>query len=239
MIYPQDRNRHRPLHLFNQGEIYLVTGRNYKKTAYFSGPKKEIIRNCLIAAIKKYQPTIYAWAILNSHYHLLLSFDGRDELVSVGCDELSPSGSEGEIRCHGKFELVVRNDNEFRSPRHSPGSLNSSDPGDGLSGRNQLARFIQYIHRGSARVINKIDHQPGRKVWYQYWDSSIKREKDFYTCFNYIHLNPIKHGLIKNLKELKNYPFCSYQAWLAKMGKEWLKEIIAGYPIEGCRLEVD
>jgi len=55
-----------------------------------------------------------------------------------------------------------------------------------------LSCFVQNLHENSARLLNKTDGQPGRQVWYQYWDRCIRSEKDFWVRFNYIHHNPVR-----------------------------------------------
>ena len=65
-----------------------------------------------------------------------------------------------------------------------------------VSDGRMLGRFVQkvctLIWQG---FINKLDRSEGRQVWYQYWDRCIRSERDLYTRLNYIHHNPVKHGL--------------------------------------------
>jgi REP element-mobilizing transposase RayT len=215
-IFSSERNDHRPPHLYLDGEIYFVTCRTVNKVNYFVGKKKMILKNCLMRVVKKYQAEIYSWVILNNHYHLLLGFP-IDE--SFWCDGLRP-------RCDGlRPEAEIRyadHCNEFPPPRRGQFVRPNRSP---------LAKFIQYINRDSARIINKLDNCRGRNIWYQYWDRIIRNEKDFYIHFNYIHYNPIKHGLVGNCKKLLDYKFCSYNSWYKKLGASSMKEIIGGYPL--------
>ena len=87
------------------------------------------------------------------------------------------------------------------------------------------------VNGGSSYEINKFENQSGRKIWYQYWDRIIRDERDYYTHLNYIHQNPIKHGLVKTLDELANYQFCSYKNYLLKFGSEWLDDCFEQYPV--------
>lgn len=57
--------------------------------------------------------------------------------------------------------------------------------------------FIQRLHSKSAIELNKLDTAPGRQVWYQYWDRFPRNDRDFWSYFNYIHVNPIKHGYVR------------------------------------------
>jgi len=88
----------------------------------------------------------------------------------------------------------------------------------------RLPKYVQYIHGKSSKEINSLDNAPGRKIWYQYWDSSIRGEIDFWKRFNYIHQNPVKHGYSKNLDK---YEFSSYHEY----DKTWLEDCFIRYPI--------
>ena len=45
-------------------------------------------------------------------------------------------------------------------------------------------------------------------VWQRrYWEHIIRNEQDFYRHLDYIHFNPIKHNLVKSLKEYKYSTF--------------------------------
>lgn len=71
---------------------------------------------------------------------------------------------------------------------------------------NQLARFLARFHSQTADEINRRDGTPGRKVWYNYWDTRLTFEKSYFARLNYVHQNAVKHGLVK---EAKDYPWCS------------------------------
>jgi hypothetical protein len=36
-----------------------------------------------------------------------------------------------------------------------------------------LKRLIQHLHSQSARLVNQIDGSPGRRVWFQHWDTCL------------------------------------------------------------------
>lgn len=106
-----------------------------------------------------------------------------------------------------------------------------------ITNAQTLSYFVKNLHENSARLLNKIDGQIGRQVWYQYWDRCIRSEKDFWVRFNYLHHNPIKHGYIDGQDELMNYEFCSYRLWAKKNSPEWLDSIFYIYPIVDFTLE--
>ncbi|MEA3338649.1 MAG: transposase [Chloroflexota bacterium] len=116
-----------------------------------------------------------------------------------------------------------------------------------------IYKFIKRLHGDSAIQLNKLDNTPGRQVWYQYWDRFPRHERDFWAYFNYIHINPIKHGyvqisdgvLVVEGKQIKivsgyasdvhqclaQYPHSSYHYYVREYGEEFLTDTFAQYPI--------
>ena len=103
-----------------------------------------------------------------------------------------------------------------------------------VSDGSMLGMFVQNLHSNSARLLNKIDQSEGRQVWYQYWDRCIRSERDLYTRLNYIHQNPVKHGLVSRID---NYEWSSYKTYLTNKGEEWLQDCFEKFPITDCTLE--
>jgi putative transposase len=54
-----------------------------------------------------------------------------------------------------------------------------------------------------------MDGTPGRKVWFQYRDTCLSYETSYFARLNYVHNNPVKHGLVAVAHQ---YPYCS-AAW--------------------------
>jgi putative transposase len=54
--------------------------------------------------------------------------------------------------------------------------------------------------------MNKLDQTPGRKVWFQYWETHLTCERSFYARLRYVHKNAVHHGLVNNAAL---YPWCS------------------------------
>ena len=69
-----------------------------------------------------------------------------------------------------------------------------------------LGKFIGKLHMKTAKQLNLWDNTPGRKVWFQFWESHITFERAYWARLNYVHNNPTKHGVIP-LAE--NYKWCS------------------------------
>lgn len=51
-----------------------------------------------------------------------------------------------------------------------------------------------------------------REVWQRrYWEHVIRDEKDFQTHVDYIHFNPVKHGLVKRPSD---WPHSTFSQWV-------------------------
>jgi putative transposase len=66
--------------------------------------------------------------------------------------------------------------------------------------------FIRRLHRELAIKLNSVDETPGRKVMYQFWDTELTFEKSYFARLNYVHHNPVHHGLVVVPTD---YPWCS------------------------------
>jgi putative transposase len=116
-----------------------------------------------------------------------------------------------------------------------------------------IHRFVQRLHSKSAVKLNRLDRTPGRTVWYQYWDRFPRNEREFWSYFNYIHINPIKHGYARVVDSafrvesktvqiesghlpdvhecLAQYPHSSYRYYLREYGEGFLTNGWMSYPI--------
>ncbi len=92
----------------------------------------------------------------------------------------------------------------------------------------QISRFVGRWHGRTSFEINALDDSRGRQVWHNYWDTCIRSEADYWTRFNYIHYNPIKHGYVKKLED---WPFSSYRYYLERKGETWLLDVFERYPV--------
>jgi putative transposase len=72
---------------------------------------------------------------------------------------------------------------------------------------SDMPRMINALHKTSAfHVMREIEIRV-KPFWYQYWDRCIRNEEDYYRTAMYIVYNPVKHGLVGDMKD---YRFSSY-----------------------------
>lgn len=93
---------------------------------------------------------------------------------------------------------------------------------------HDLANFMKRLNGRTSYQMNALDKAQGRTIWYTYWDTCIRGERDFWTRFNYIHYNPVKHGYVQ---EPGDWRFSSYPHYLSKDGETWLKNRMTDFPI--------
>lgn len=93
---------------------------------------------------------------------------------------------------------------------------------------SDLSRFFQRFHGLTSFELNQRDKSSGRMVWHNYWDTCIRSEKDYWTRFNYIHHNPVKHHYVSTMVD---WQFSSYHYYLEHKGEEWLADVIRRYPV--------
>lgn len=77
-----------------------------------------------------------------------------------------------------------------------------------------LSNFINSYHKFTARNWNKEDGAKGRKVWWNYWDTCIRSERDYDNRLRYVFWNPVKDGLAEKPED---YSFSNYGEYLDKL----------------------
>lgn len=98
-----------------------------------------------------------------------------------------------------------------------------------------LKSLVQAVHSLTAKFINRIDGTPGRRIWYNYWDSCIQSERSYRARLNYVIMNPVKHGLIQHPAE---YRFSSYH-WFYENAEPDFRRAVMTETLEDERIEDD
>ena len=93
---------------------------------------------------------------------------------------------------------------------------------------DSLQRFLSKLHTLSAKAINLEDTRPGRKVWYQYWDSHITYQRSYLARLKYVHHNPAHHGVVDSAAE---YPWCSMK-WFRKEARPSFRKTVDSLKID-------
>ena len=73
-----------------------------------------------------------------------------------------------------------------------------------------LSDMLSVLHVKTAGWINQLDGAPGRQVWFNFRETRLTYQKSYLARLNYVHQNPVKHGLVPAANQ---YPWCSAR-WL-------------------------
>lgn len=98
---------------------------------------------------------------------------------------------------------------------------------------SSLHKLIRHLHSVTAIEINRMDGTPGRKVWHSFWDTHLTYERSFLARLNYVHLNPVKHGLVQAAEQ---YPWCS-AAWFARTADPALYKKVTAFKTDRVNVE--
>ena len=109
------------------------------------------------------------------------------------------------------------------------------DGGDGNNGPESLPGMLKRIHGATSRFVNQLDQTPGRKIWHNYRETRLTFEKSYLARLNYVHQNPVKHGLVLVANQ---YPWCS-AAWFEGSASDAQVRTIYGFKIDRVVVEDD
>jgi putative transposase len=94
---------------------------------------------------------------------------------------------------------------------HAIWSLPSGDRNYPLRWSVIKAGFSRGLEEPSHRSKSKIARRE-RGLWQRrYWEHSIRDDADFEHHVNYVHFNPVKHGLVT---QVQDWPFSSFHRYV-------------------------
>jgi putative transposase len=106
--------------------------------------------------------------------------------------------------------------NHYHFIAHSP---------DEDDGAESLSQMLGLLHEKTAKWINRLDGQPGRQVWHNFWETRLSYEKSYFARLKYVHHNPVRHGLVPVANQ---YPWCS-AAWFERTASPAQVKTIYGF----------
>jgi putative transposase len=96
-------------------------------------------------------------------------------------------------------------------------NLPSADVDYSVRWKRAKEEFTQrYIASGGQEGTVSVSRRKRseRGVWKRrFWEHTIRDEDDFADHFNYIHYNPVKHGLVRVPSE---WPYSTFHRWVSK-----------------------
>ena len=107
-------------------------------------------------------------------------------------------------------------------------------PADAPEASN-LADMLSVLHVKTAGWINRLHRTPGRQVWFNFWETRLTFQRSYLTRLNYVHQNPVKHGLVPVANQ---YPWCS-AAWFERTASAATVKSIYRFKTEQVRVHDD
>ncbi len=103
------------------------------------------------------------------------------------------------------------------------------------AGADTLPSFLRHLHSKAAIELNRAQRRPGRKVWYQYYDTLITSETSYFARLKYVHENAVHHGVVA---KATNYRWCS-ATWFADHAPKGFVRAVENAPLEGVVVRDD
>jgi putative transposase len=105
----------------------------------------------------------------------------------------------------------------------------------GLPDKAALGKFLGHLHTKTAIELNKLDEAKGREVWYNFWDTKLTYERSYLARLNYVHQNPVKHGLVAVANQ---YQWCS-ASWFERNASPSIIKTIYGFKTDKLKIDDD
>ncbi|HMV85335.1 MAG TPA: transposase [Blastocatellia bacterium] len=98
-----------------------------------------------------------------------------------------------------------------------------------------LGTMLNRLHNETAIELNQLDGITGRNVWYNFWDTKLTYEKSYLARLNYVHQNPVKHGLVAVANQ---YRWCS-AAWFEGVATPAMVKTIYSFKTDSIKVYDD
>ena len=89
------------------------------------------------------------------------------------------------------------------------------------SGLLGLSRFMRRLLTGYAITYNIRHKRHGHLFHNRYKSIVCDEDTHFQELVRYIHLNPLRAKIVKNMSELDRYPWSGHSAIMGRKKKEW------------------
>jgi REP-associated tyrosine transposase len=100
---------------------------------------------------------------------------------------------------------------------------------------DSLRAFLRHLHSVTAIEVNKWDETPGRRVWFEFWETQITFPRSYLARLNYVHQNAVRHGLVRVASQ---YPWCS-AGWFEREANRSFFQTVCGFRIDKLNVPDD
>ncbi len=89
------------------------------------------------------------------------------------------------------------------------------------SGPSGLSPLMRRLLTGYAQQFNRRHNRSGHLFQNRYKSFLCEEDPYLLELVRYIHLNPIRAGLVKDMAELENFPWCGHGAIMGRKTRQW------------------
>jgi len=89
------------------------------------------------------------------------------------------------------------------------------------TGSTPLATFMRRLMTSYAVYYNRRHERSGHLFQNRYKSFVCEEDPYFLELVRYIHLNPLRSGLVRDLEELERYPWCGYGVLMGRRESPW------------------
>ncbi len=89
------------------------------------------------------------------------------------------------------------------------------------TGNVGVSRVMQRLLTGYAVTFNRRHHRQGHLFQNRYKSILCQEDAYLHDIVGYIHLNPLRAGMVGSLNELKRFPYSGYRAFFKKGDSPW------------------
>ena len=90
------------------------------------------------------------------------------------------------------------------------------------TGEVPLGKFMQRLLTGYAGFFNREHGRVGHLFQNRFKSILVQEDLYFFELVRYIHLNPLRAGLVADLEELEMYPWCGHGGLTGALRMPWL-----------------
>jgi REP element-mobilizing transposase RayT len=154
--------------------------------------RRDWIENRILALSEVFTVSVYAYAVMSNHYHIVLrmnAVDMSDEEVADRWLKLCP-GRKVDNRA-ANIQIVRK------------AALLNDEPrlAEIRSRLSSLSWFMRFINEPLARLANKEDFCKGRFWEGRFQSQALLDEASVLACMVYVDLNPVRAGIADDLED--------------------------------------
>ena len=90
------------------------------------------------------------------------------------------------------------------------------------NGHTGLSNYMRRLLTGYAQYFNRRHKRAGHLFQNRYKSVICEEEAYFDKLVAYIHLNPMRAGMLENLHQLAEYPWCGHAVLMNNVQREWM-----------------